>query len=560
MKLSAACFLFCGIIAVFCIANPTWFFDGEDYGLVLKAAQCTTWHDIYNLLVQGKVVNLSLPMATANQDACAHPPESFFSVYYRPLLLFVHHLQYHIFGTCAYAYFVFIIIMHAAIATLLFIFLCLWVRSSIAALCSLYFAFHPTLYGWLGKIDTQQHQLVVFISLLTILSLIRCIHHKKWWYYALFSTLFLLSLLIRETVIVLPIIILLGGWELKKINRNDAIVICLASFLSIGLYFCLRAYAYPPHFSSTSLSLLATSTSCTQIVRFFYDLFWLAWFPWTTYVTCKQLQLLPLYTLAKLLIASVVMMLFITNSRKTLVLCACASALCLYWPLLITPYGGLRFSYESLPLCAIALALLLHHSSLCNYIWFRRTMIVGLFCLIMVNAYVVCKSMRTIMKIPQKTHAALMDLKKYSALLHNKPLLVLNAPKPLHAIGIIQAIQLYGISSRLPQYFFRNIAVQTIEETKNLNGILWVQQEPSSIRLISNNIKKVWFEIVSFEPQPCYIKQVIVHQKDDQNRINDLSIVFEKAFFHPELTVLIWLFEYEKLLELFQKEINNGLF
>lgn len=556
--------LFLISLLTFLLACPEWFFDGEDWGLILKGAQCSGIRDFFDYFIHGKVNNLAPIIATENPAALASMTshDSFFTVYYRPMLLAIHAIQYYLFGLHAYTYFVCLTTMHATIAALLFYLLCLLVQPGIAFLCSLFFTFNPILYGWFGRIDTQQHLMNVLLMLVLCIMLKKCLEKWSLLYYLAACLFFLASLLTRETLLIFPAIILLWSFplaqdkplqHLKKLSNKRTLIsgFCMA----ICLYFFMKSIAYPITLSMPSPFPSAISpTPITQLItawaRFFYDFFWLQWFPWPTYDFFKQEQLLWVYKLIKLLIGLCVTILFVTNTKKQLILLSVLTAFMLYWPpIIFATRGGLRLFYESLPFIMLALAILLNYStSLHNRL--MRYVIYGLFAILIgFNGYTVISGMHHMMIMPKKIDAALRNAQQ-SGMLADKPLLIVNMHKPDAAIGIIQAIQLYGINTTLPRYFFRNITVHTNNDP-DLKKFIQVRHHEKSIRLISSNPEKVWFQTADFEEflRPVVI-HTLIHRTTTDNRVYDMSLNFDKDFYDPNVMIVVWLFKQEQFLSL----------
>lgn len=258
---------------------------------------------------------------------------------------------------------------------------------------------------------------------------------------------------------------------------------------------------------------------------------------------------MPLFRLAKVMIIALLGALFITNDRKKSIILLILCTVTLYWPLLITPYGGLRFFYESLPLIATILALLIYHSRLKNYRPLAYAGCALLVIFITLNGLYILRGMKQMMRTPQKVHASLMNLKQNTgSLWHNRPVFLFNAPKPLMAIGVIQALQLYNISTILPHYFFRNIIIKTNGSSADIKKFLRVHVNENGLRFYSLNKDIVWFLAGHYEPNPIYLDKMIVSDVDTNNRIGNISLIFKPEHFDKNVAVAAWFYYQDKFL------------
>ncbi len=554
--------IFVGIITIFLTTNRQWFFDGDDWGLVLKGAQCKSLKDFGDYFVHGKISDLALPIMAEKPTLLENPNNVFFSTLYRPIPLVFHFIQYHLFGLNAYAYFIFIIVLHAAIASLLFLLLCWYVRWLLAFCCALLFAFHPTLYGWVGKIDTLQSHINLLAGIGFVLLLYKSLQRKNLALYLASCLLFLFCLLTRETFIIFPLILFAWMFALSKHATCEYLVplknklFFLSGFCATAaFYLLLRGIAYPllsasAHTANMSFLDLVIRTclpNAQSMMQFFYNTFWLQWFPWKAYAYFKNNDLLTFYKCTKALILFLFIACFITNTKKIIITMLLLSALFLWWPLACG--SGIRLMYESVPFCIAAIAFTINFSTFFNYQLFRF-MIFALFVpLIYFNASAVIGRMHHIMYEPRKINAAIQNLTQSSAhSLSNKPLLFINSTTHSNSTGILQALHLLKISTTLPQYFCREIVIKTSNNISDVNKIFRAEKHENRIRIVSLDPESAWFEAAKPEGPIGLTTQVTTNQKDGNNHIFDITLTMDIDYFHPDFTIIAWFFEQEKFV------------
>lgn len=560
LPLTQFLFIFISVLMMYLIPHSEWYFSGEDWGLIAKGSACEGFKDFLNLFLYGKVNNLAPSIVTDNPFILKYinSGDTFFNVYFRPLLLAIHVVLFHFFHVNAYLYFVCIVFLHSLSAALLYLILSDFVKPIISLLAVTFFACHPIMYGWFGRIDTMQNHLnIVFLLILYFLikNYLQTGHLRS----SLSACfIFFLSLLCRETLIVFPFIMLI--WmlfiphiERKQVERFRYIIVNF--FVCILIYFSMKACVYPlslkalANVSPASIDF-SISKKLRAVINFCYDFFWLQWLPWTTHNFFADKNLTTVYKFIKLLLIFFSAILFISNVRKNIIVLSVMSAFLMYWAVLFAPRGDIRLFYEALPFMMLALALLLNDSRLMRLKGVFATVFLMFVMLIIGNGYAIVSSMHEMMRIPKKIHQSLVNLKQSgNNFVSQKPLLVMSTHGSFSSCGLIQALALYGINNKMPRYFFANVTVHSSNDYRDIENKVHVERLQNGLRIISHDPANVWFETNRSQGTSYPLKIAVQINKYEVNeRIESLTLVFEKHFFDPELTVLLLLFEQERFV------------
>lgn len=584
-----AILLFSIIFLVYLVYCPEWFFDGEDYGIIFRAAQAAGLKDYLDFFIHGNMCN-SCPAFFIDRPENLIP----INTYYRPLWQIVDALRFAFFGLQPYAYFITGIAVHALNATLvMYVIHVITKNLPLSFVCSLFFAFHPLLHGWLGKIDMQQHQFTLLLILLALIFFLKSLHHPTKLILLSAYLLYLASLLMRETFIVLPFMLLGIFWLITdqalltfyvipasergsrtfilayfldslfrgndivaaKVNRTQSTMHKLGNLILgcctiAGIYIVMRTVncwylagtqqnLFPINIISLPHNICAHAK---HFLFFLYDFFWSQWFALGTYEFFCVHNVLFIYRIIKIVFIATVATLCITNTHKKLLFFCLCSILTLLWPLLIISYGGYRYFYETLPLCALGLAVLIQFSTITRQALVRRCIYVVLCFCISMNGLRVISSMRAIMQTPQHITMALRTFKNMQGTKYlNTPLFIFNSPSPLIATGLIQAVQLYNISNAKPLYFFAGFSINSDLTAQEIQHFIMVNKTNNGLRFISRNRDLAAFYIlpdqVMYEQKHFYIEQTIIHQCS-KNKISDIEFIFKQGYFDPQMKVL----------------------
>jgi len=179
------------------------------------------------------------------------------SGFLRPIQNVVFSLVYPFFGVNARAYFLMHVVLHAANASLFFLFCRLFVPISLAFLAGVMFAFYPNV-SWLPWIGTVQNSLATLFLLLAGFAFWKSAHNihnhvflsSRASYYgvawlSLSGFLFLISLLSREIGIFLPFWIFLGAYAYAPHKKSKQPVVTPGPFfLATIIYTLMRLWAF----------------------------------------------------------------------------------------------------------------------------------------------------------------------------------------------------------------------------------------------------------------------------------------------------------------------------
>lgn len=344
--------LFLGIILFFGLPFTSWwFFGADDYGGVLIGYKATTWHDLLNFFYDGHINNSFGNGPTNSTWLNERPP--FFGTYYRPLYCVFLTLQYWLFGSYAYPYFLCNVVFHAFNTALLFLIFSQLTNLLPAILAALLFAAHPQIAYRFGAIVNFHYYVNTALALLIFLAFKKYLDTDKQRYNIAACTLFMISLFTRESSIVLPGIAMLGVYA----YTNDYIQLTIKNFFrqfyvalkkTAGLwlvsfaFLALRLFLYPfgtPTASQQNSFVSFITKKIPELKVFIFDLFNLSWLPWGRplmrgTILCTCLALFALF--------------FWNNNRKLYVLASFAAGFLMLWPALMGPYSP-RYFYEAHP-------------------------------------------------------------------------------------------------------------------------------------------------------------------------------------------------------------------
>jgi hypothetical protein len=334
------------IIAFFGIPFTHWWFTGDDFHGIFLGYKTKTWSDLFYFFCDGHT-----NQGVGNPGGYVLSKPDFLGAYYRPLYCIYLAIQFWLFGTNGYGYFLCNITAHALAAGLLFYLIAQHASQWTASLAGLLFAFHPQIAYRFGAVVNFHYYVNVVLVLCIALALQSYL--KKNSYFTLCTALgcYALSLLTRETTIVLPVIIgillLANAYSNnKKPNWLFIIKLCCA-FGFIGLGFIgLRLWLYPLKQIAANGTFLPYAAKGSfiaikfqEFLVFFYDLLFVSWLPWGN----KSLKVIILAPLLSLLGYT-----FFLCRQKFLVCCFFICGILILWPGLISFYSP-RYIYESMP-------------------------------------------------------------------------------------------------------------------------------------------------------------------------------------------------------------------
>ena len=350
-----------GIIAIFGIPFTAWWFTGDDFHGIFLGYKTKTWSDLLYFFYDGHT-----NQGVGNPGGYVLSRPDFLGAYYRPLYCIYLALQFWLFGTNGYGYFLCNVTAHALAAGLLFYLIAQYSSRSTAFLTALLFACHPQIAYRFGAVVNFHYYVNVVLVLCIALLLKYYLKNKSSLTLVIALSCYALSLLTRETTIVLPAIIglLLIAQTYATHKKPDWFLIfklCLLFGLISVAFLCLRLWLYPiksmaangvflPYGAKTN----AMHIKLQECLVFLYDLLFLSWLPWGN----KVLKIIILTPLLSLLAYTL-----FTSRQKFLVSSFFISGMLLLWPGIISFYSP-RYIYESMPFFLAGFVTLFATSSL----------------------------------------------------------------------------------------------------------------------------------------------------------------------------------------------------
>ena len=192
-------FLVMGIVAV---PFTQWGFIADDFGFLYHAKNT----ELLNLFAAHDVAQTFFP-----SNAGLTCP-SWLAAFYRPMQFVYFALEEIFFGINPYYFLLFMVLVHAFNAALIFNIFALVVGTGAAYGSALLFAFHPTLFKDMGILFNQVYIIDLFCLLLAGILLWRFMIAGQWWCYALSCGIFFMQLWAKETLVVLPVWVMMVGF------------------------------------------------------------------------------------------------------------------------------------------------------------------------------------------------------------------------------------------------------------------------------------------------------------------------------------------------------------
>ena len=347
-------------LIVFCIIGipwTSWWFNGDDFHGIFLGYKCKSFKDLFYFFYDG---HTNHGIGPTNGSEYIKP--SFFGAYYRPLYCIYLTIQFWLFGTNAYLYFLTNVFFHAINTTILFNIFSTITTLFPATLVALLFAFHPQIAYRFGAIVNLHYYINTMLVLLIFILFKRYLDTQKTSFYLLAILLFIISLFTRESSIVLPAMLFLGTFIYPDISKNfinqiKRSIIVTSGFWGISLAFlALRAYLYPIAFEAFGSHRSTLLNSLSQIQVLVYDILGISWLPWGHKILRGSITL----TLILLLFY-----LFIKCTKKLYVLYFLSCAALMVWPGYIGCYSP-RYFYEIHPFLLLALVSLLAFNNFKN--------------------------------------------------------------------------------------------------------------------------------------------------------------------------------------------------
>lgn len=487
-----------------------WGFVNDDF-VFLHYCIKTPWSNILSFFYHGSPSNNGV-YANASM-----PNLSFLVALYRPLLSLFIKIQTNLFNLNAYAYKIFGVVIHTSLATILFNFLLSYFSIGCALAGALYFAFHPSLFSWLGVLACQTYAYDLVFLLFTTTCLVIFFKTNNSFFYILSCLLAFCSMLARESLLFLPLWItfftLFYGYILHKQKRTIA---SIYSSLKIALGFCiayaayigLKLYLFPFKAidSGTGFNFTLSSFIHRQSERF-YDLV-------TLLCDFFGVSLIPgNHQIIKgcLLIAGVTLLIipfFIKRQKMLLAFLLLSLAVFNWTSLLITHHA--RYIYASLPFFIIMLCFALQFYAT-KFESIKKLFFIPVYgCLLLLIVATINNQKITARSI--NILSSSIEKLSNNPKLENQTIYLVGLPMPWSGIGIEQGLKLYNPNLKnsvipLTQTYKQNI--KFLSETHHTNVAIdvhflhGVTDSNQGKLFVSWDFKKHDFYIINnTQPQP----------------------------------------------------------
>ena len=173
--------------------------------------------------------------------------------YYRPLRTFLFMLEYSLWGLDVRGYHLVNILLHIAVALVLFWFITLLFNDRLLSfLASLFFLLHPVQVEVVSFISDCDNSLSLLFALLSFIFYIRAVHGKRLADQALMLFSFLLGLLAKENILILPLAVLVYHWAFGQRIKPRlflSLVSLAAAYIVLRLTLLRSALVYVPSLS-----------------------------------------------------------------------------------------------------------------------------------------------------------------------------------------------------------------------------------------------------------------------------------------------------------------------
>jgi hypothetical protein len=349
-KIVLALALFFAIICILGLPFTNWGFRTNDWANIYHSI-IKKWSDIVRFFTEN-IEDTDKP-----SNFIASSP-AFFATLYRPLTAFYYYVQYCLWGTDPYGYFLVMIGLHAVCSVLLFLLFSSITTLSWSFFCAALFAFHPSLYNWMGWISAQYYIIEAVVFLCILLSLHRYFSTQKIRWYLFAALLFTINIFTKESPIIFPVwlIFALHFYHTFNVpaNQKSPFFTSLPKYLKQASIFWLitagylsvRVSLFPITHNTKTLTFELTLASFLNrlkertfdFVTYGVDLLGLSWLPEGTMVIKITLGLGLLFLIGYF---------FYVNTRKSLLVFFLFSIALFSWPALLLHYQR-RYIYIAL--------------------------------------------------------------------------------------------------------------------------------------------------------------------------------------------------------------------
>jgi hypothetical protein len=546
------------VFLLFAICIKKWGIFGEDAALLLKVSKNRTTKGLFSYFFDANVRKISY-LVSANTDTSFFEKESFFHALYRPLSLVFTTIEYMLFGPKAYHFFLVSIFLHAVNCTLLLWNLSYCVSLFVAVGSTIFFAFHPTLHDWIGKVDMQQCLLNTTLLLLVFFFIKKYLDSKNNIFEYLAWAVFGMSLGVRETGLVLPFVLFFGYPVYSKyigLTFKGWLRLILGFFSVDFIYFLLRAYMHPIDFTEffcpSSMNLLSFLWSRVlnrwQELKFFsYDVLGFFNYDFVSFFgfpcDCSLHDNYPRIIIMSLFLGLLIFK-FIKSPQKRMICFLLLTMLIFSWPCLL--YYTQRFFYEASIFYIAALALLVEFSPARFVIVSILEKIIGCILICACMFYVLSK-VNARAEFYAELDNSVKQLKRDHGQLAYYPLGFVNF-SAVGGPGVAHAVKL-EFGGNQPVYDFGNIMIgpRNAELVSDLKVFLLEK----GFRFKSLCRSKLWFTCyICTEENPHSQGDIVINDKDSNGRVFDFSLFLPEKYFDKSLKFISWDCKNRRLLVL----------
>ncbi len=558
--------IFLAIFLILGLPFKNWGFLHDDWGVIYHAK--TTGNKISTLFTEGSMTAVQQP------NNYIIPEQSFFAVLYRPFVYLFLHIQMVLVGVNAYALMLITIFFHALNAVLLFFILLGFISFWESLFATLLFAFHLSMWDWMGWIAGQNQ--VVNLTLVLVITMLlkkyfatnsplisfetpyRLLRTNAGLYLISATLLYAFSLFYREEALIMPFWLMLSipfmvrdasllttngnnkpfPARLKERSISKDMSVTISSFLiATAGYFFVRSYNFPlkstgagikGHLSITSF-LYSLKNRFFDVVTLLTDIANLAWLPGGNRLLKGSLLALFL---------SFILWLFYKNKKKLIILYCITSMFMWMWPAVWRYYSS-RFLYMGLPFLVVALVLLVtqyrYKSPKAKNRWVN---VAGIFCiaLTITNTMLLFTHFKYREKQLHTTANAFKDLIQNPALI-GKKVCFIGLPYDTFVSSVAQAMWLNGIPADTPIYYDNT----TFLWGSNIQPAdISIESTKDGFHLTSHNPDHAWF-LITNSCLPMGTKSI---EKEKMGKILELNYQIDKKYLTSEHVWITW--DYEK--------------
>ncbi len=563
-KIGWSFFIFFIVFCLLGIPYTNWgFCPTDDFGNFFHS-QIKSWKQFLHLFYDQCTLDVCRP-----SNYIIHKDLTFSAVSYRPFMFVFSYLSTVLFGSSAYVHFLITIFFHALNSSVLF-YLFLYFTSLVwAFLLAMFFAFHPSLAGWLGWIGAQQYQIGLFSIFISLFLFKRYLDTRKtiyWWFCAV---PYVVTLLGKESIIVFPAVVFFGSYLYEKKVLNINIVgfwkniwryIYLTTILWIPslLYLLFRAILFPPNFAGRSFGFFSLSSmkqNACYAICYATDILGLGWFPWGH--PCLKSFIFALIVL-------VFIYFFMRNSQKLTILFFVFCVFVLLWPAVMRGHYT-RYVYETLPFFIFAFLFCIRFYK-GNLNKFKRASFILFSLLIIFNAFYLIVNMKLREKNFHKIELAFDELVA-DPQTKNRPICFIAIPANFGP-GLTQAIWLRDENSSRPVYcdsairtsvdrnyslleYYFGVKIKHFFDTNTQwldENYLKIVPIKNGLQFVSLNSEKLWFtscwDIGSNKYIP--VGKYIIDKVDPKNNTYEASMIFDDKILKQDPVFVTWNYEDQK--------------